>query len=62
MLETKATYYTASEDVNDIAIEAFRVLALEMPEKYASHPIHLDYLDKTYHHRYRQNPYHQIVK
>ena len=62
LLEAKATYVTVEEKENESIVEAFKILALEKPEKFGSHPIYLNYLHRAAHDDYKRNPFLAIVR
>lgn len=62
VLESKATYFTPSEHDNEFLVEAFKILALEKPEKYGSHPVYLNYIRNFVHDDYKKNPFHSILR
>lgn len=53
---------TIEEKENESIVEAFKVLALEKPEKFGSHPIYLNYLHRAANDHYKRNPFHAILR
>ena len=43
-------------------IEAFKILALEKPDKYGSHPTYLNFILNFVNDKYKKNPYHSILR
>lgn len=47
ILESKAVYSTLKREENEEIVEAFKILALEIPEKFGAHPIYVSFLRKS---------------
>lgn len=62
LLEAKATYVTIEERENEHIVEAFKVLALERPDRFGSHPIYLNYLHRSANDDYKRSPFHSIIR
>lgn len=61
-MELKSVYLTVQKHDNDVTVEAFKILALERPEKYGSHPVYLTYVNSLVNSNYKKNPYLSILR
>jgi hypothetical protein len=53
---------TLDSKENEAIVEAFKILALEKPEQFGSHPIYLHFLHRTVNDEYKRNPFQSILR